>query len=144
MEDLHFTEMFENHPSKLVAAILSMLLMIVGTMLEFTIVRYERDKSNRTLINQLLSSLITLSNIPSFLIQVAFTFHYLVTPLPAFVCYVDLVLRPTIVMMFILFLDAMAITRFMFIFHTKNPTGFQDDFWNLFLSLWITRYFFVG
>jgi hypothetical protein len=33
--------------------------------------------------------------------------------------------------------DAAIIVKYIFIFHLKNPTVIQDDFWNLFINLWI-------
>ena len=38
----------------------------------------------------------------------------------------------------LMILDAMIITRYSFVFYLKNPTSTQDDFWNLFINLWIT------
>ena len=38
---------------------------------------------------------------------------------------------------FIMFIDALALTRYIFIFHLKNPAAFQDDFWHLFINLWM-------
>ena len=40
-------------------------------------------------------------------------------------------------MIYILFLDAGCIVRYCFVFHTKNPTAFQHDFWKMFLCMWI-------
>ena len=37
---------------------------------------------------------------------------------------------------FLTFLKAIAISKYIFIFWMKNPGSLNDDFWNLFLSLW--------
>ena len=36
----------------------------------------------------------------------------------------------------LLMFDWIIIVRYLFLFYLKNPTALQDDFWNLFLSLW--------
>jgi len=36
-----------------------------------------------------------------------------------------------------LYLNAIAITRYLFIFWLKNPAAFQNEFWNVFLKRWI-------
>ncbi len=38
----------------------------------------------------------------------------------------------------LMLLDAMIIVRYSFIFHLKNPTSAQDDFWNFFINLLVT------
>ncbi len=37
-----------------------------------------------------------------------------------------------------LYLDSIAITRYIFIFCLKNPAAFKNEFWNVFLRSWIT------
>jgi hypothetical protein len=36
----------------------------------------------------------------------------------------------------LLYLDAIIIARYTFLFHVKNPTALQDDFWRLFPDCW--------
>ncbi len=33
--------------------------------------------------------------------------------------------------------DAIIIVKYVFVFHIKNPTTIQDDFWTIFINLWI-------
>ena len=56
---------------------------------------------------------------------------------PELICYFDLIVKPGIAMVTILFLDAIAIVRYIFVFHRKNPTVTQDDFWNCFICIWV-------
>lgn len=37
----------------------------------------------------------------------------------------------------ILFMDAMTITRYVFIFWQKNPAIFQNAFWNWLINMWV-------
>ena len=43
-----------------------------------------------------------------------------------------------------MFLDAIMISRFMFIFVLRNPSAFQDDFWSLFGNIWILSFCCIG
>ena len=38
----------------------------------------------------------------------------------------------------------MTLARYVFIFHLKNPARFQDDFWHLFLNIWIVGFGLVS
>jgi hypothetical protein len=38
---------------------------------------------------------------------------------------------------FLLFIDAIIVARYFQIFWMKNPLSFQDDFWCLFVNIWI-------
>jgi hypothetical protein len=51
-------------------------------------------------------------------------------------CHLDTILRNVVPMIALLLLDAIIIVRYIFIFHLKNPTALQDDFWKLFINLW--------
>ena len=43
-----------------------------------------------------------------------------------------------------MFMDAIMISRFMFIFVLRNPSAFQDDFWSLFGNIWILSFCCLG
>ena len=45
--------------------------------------------------------------------------------------------RRFLVTEFIMFIDTLALIRYIFVFHLKNPAAFQDDFWHLFINLWM-------
>jgi hypothetical protein len=46
-------------------------------------------------------------------------------------------MRGLVYMQAILFLDVIVIARYIFIIWMKNPLSFQDDFWYLFVNLWV-------
>jgi hypothetical protein len=39
-------------------------------------------------------------------------------------------------MLLMVFFNMGVIVRYLFTFHSKNPTAIQDDFWLVFLNLW--------
>jgi hypothetical protein len=113
-------------------------MTIVATPITFIIVKYEREKSNRTLINQLLSSMLVWTSVPSTANQILVVVRFMCVANPKVFCYLDLFFKPGIILTYIMFLDAILVVRYIFIFHTKNPTANQDDFWNCFLCIWMT------
>ncbi len=46
-------------------------------------------------------------------------------PFPESVCYLEIVLRSSLTMQGILYLDSIFIVRYLFVFHLKNPTDTQ-------------------
>ena len=36
----------------------------------------------------------------------------------------------------LIFLDASAVVKYLFLFHTKNPTAVTEGFWILFINIW--------
>ena len=142
-DEFFITGPYENHPSKIFAVCFSFALILVTSPINIIIVNYERDKSNRTLINQLLSSLIICNFFLSLFLQFSFCIRYIFGPVHEILCYLDLMLIPGTVMLHILFLDAIYIVRYIFIFHTRNPTVSQDDFWNCFLCIWMAGACFI-
>ena len=54
-----------------------------------------------------------------------------------FVCRVNSVLRNSIPMQCLLISDTIVVAKYVFLFHMKNPTALQDDFWNGFINIWI-------
>jgi hypothetical protein len=62
---------------------------------------------------------------------------YLVAPTYDFLCRTNFVFGVTTAIHTILLHNAAIIVKYIFIFQLKNPTVIQDDFWNLFINLWI-------
>jgi hypothetical protein len=48
----------------------------------------------------------------------------------------DYLVKNIIVLKILLFSNFTIIIRYIFAFHSKNPTAVQDDFWTFFLNLW--------
>ena len=58
-------------------------------------------------------------------------------PAPQIFCFAKTIIRSAYVTQTFLYFDAIALTRYIFIFWLKNPAAFRDDFWYIFLSSWI-------
>jgi hypothetical protein len=44
----------------------------------------------------------------------------------------------------IILLDSLVVIKYIFIFHLKNPTAVQDDFWKVWINLWTFVYFLLS
>jgi hypothetical protein len=130
-------EPFKFYASKVVAIVVSFLGGLIGNPVMYFIIQYERDKHYRTLINQILSLILYNTMIFGGMVQFVKLYHYSVGSLHWFFCYVDVFFSPICMMVTCLFLNAMCLIRYLFVFHLKNPNAMQNDFWKLFLAMWV-------
>jgi len=65
-------------------------------------------------------------------------------PMPKLFCHIKAIARPMYITQALLYLDAMAITRYIFIFVLKNPAAFNDTFWIRFVNIWIKSVSVIG
>ena len=63
--------------------------------------------------------------------------RFIFGPLPPMACFWHFLLRKTLVNQHLLLFDGIILMQYIFIFWVKNPSTFQDEFWNLFLNLWV-------
>ena len=116
----------------------SLLLSILQSTFIFTAqhlgLMLEPDKPNFILLGK-----VATNNFTSLLF-----FRYIFGPTPLFLCNFNLFLKRTLTAQFMMFMDAIMISRFMFIFVLRNPSAFQDDFWSLFGNIWILSFCCIG
>ncbi len=62
---------------------------------------------------------------------------YFYHPFPQWICFLQIILRHTIVLRLMLLVDAMVLARYILIFWLKNPLKFQDDFWCHLVNTWV-------
>ena len=123
--------------------VFSIIIFILVTPVLYLIIQFEKDKHNRTLINQLVTVLVYIVTIPNILLEFLSLYLFIFNGTHEVFCYMDLIFRPSLVMLNILVIDAIGIVRFVFIFYLKNPTATQDDFWKMFLVTWIIGFTFL-
>ena len=149
----HFCGFYKDTLSKLLFMAFAIFIHILNAALFYGIIWYERFGTDykRTLTNKITTlicwnglfdiPIVTLTNIAI----------YFFGPLNDKHCFLFLVFRNIIKSNIFLFLDAIIITRYIFIFWLKNPASVNDGFWSaligfltiLFSSLLnLTVYFF--
>ena len=52
-------------------------------------------------------------------------------------CHIMIFMRQFFITEVVMLMTGLALVRYCFIFHLKNPSAFLDDFWHLFINLWI-------
>ena len=135
----YFDGLFENRPSKVVGVVSASFLTVTVSLATYGLIWFERFGSDlkRIFINKMVSS-ICWSILAWFLIiQIPDLVIYFYRPFPEMFCFVHLILRNVIVSQILLFFDAIIIVRYILIFWLKNPLSFHDDFWYIFINLWV-------
>jgi len=127
---------FEENSAKTGGLVLFGFWAVISYPLFYYALEYEKDQSNRTLINELVAGIVMLQMTTTFLVNLTSFTLFSFGPLPTYVCHFDEIMRPVQIFQIILLLDAILIVRYMFVFHLKNPTATQDDFWTFFIILW--------
>ena len=128
---------FDNHVSKIFALSMASAFSAAMVPLMIGIIWYEKDNHSRTLINQLLSSLMYWMLIWIIAIQPPTFWILAFGPLSsATFCALHSFIRNAFIIQCLFIQIATLVTRYIFIFHLKNPTALQDDFWNIFINMW--------
>jgi hypothetical protein len=126
-----FEIVYQNRPSKFVILSLAVILFPIKMSLLYSITWYERFGCDlkRTLINKFVSSTcwsgIGLITFALSLNLIRFTFG----PLPKPVCWIKSLIVSASLANILVFIDAIILARFVFIFVLKNPAALHDDFW---------------
>ena len=131
----YFNLAFESGPIKsgVIAAFFLSAIILIPFI--YGIIWYEHFGSDhkRILLNRLVSS-ICWSGIEYYtLVQGLEVLRYTVGPLPVHVCLAHLVLKNAIHIQTVLFIDVIAVVRYLFMFWLKNTFGFQVRFNYIFL-----------
>ena len=56
-------------------------------------------------------------------------------PYPKILCDLDYLLKNILTLKLILFINVSLVVRYIFVFHSKNRTAYQDDFWIFYLNI---------
>ncbi len=98
----------------------------------------------RIFVHRLVSSLAFTAMGQLNLVQIPEILQYVTGPLPNWFCFWQYVLKNSIAMQEILYLDIITLVRYMFIFSIKNPATFQDEFWNFFINILVVSFSFLS
>jgi hypothetical protein len=134
----NFCGVFEHRTSKVLSISFAIISSAVNLILLYGIIWYEHYGTDfkRTLTNKLLTSICWTLMYGAFICSWDIV-RYLFGPLAKLICLFLVIAKNSIKTQTVLFLDAIVITRYVFIFWLKNPGRIDDDFWCWFLSLWI-------
>jgi hypothetical protein len=92
-------------------------------------------------MNQIISSALKTQIIGNFLVHFPITLRYLfANQSPELYCQTDFYIRHCQATHNLLLLLAFIIVRYIYVFHAKNITAIQDDFWICFLNIWTSGF----
>ena len=134
-----FKKLYENNAIKITIICFSVLSSMIVISLSYGIIWYEKfgTDQKRTLMNKLVASFSWIWLEWYLFAQAISTIGFCLGPLPSFVCAFSQIEKTSIKFQLLLCINAMQITKYIFIFHLKNPSAVQDSFWNLFINAWI-------
>ena len=127
---------YDNNITKILGLIYAITVSAIITPLVYLVTQFERQNPLRLLLSQLFSKILLTGILFVIIVEVPNYFIYIVGPLPEFMCNIELVLRGALTISILILLNAILIARYIFLFHTKNPTATQHDYWTHFLSIW--------
>ena len=137
-----FCEFYERDLSKLFIILLGFLCNVVSSLLMYSIIWYEHfgADSKRILTNKIVSMICWNGIVGSQFLYFSNTGFYLFGPFPKWLCFFFSFLRLVIKTNYLMFLNAIIISKYVFIFWMKNPGSLKDDFWSFFIFLWIVGF----
>ena len=116
--------------------LLSTLTSIITLPVMLSIMEFEATCTNRSLINQLVSSDFVAMVCYILMVHTPLLVRHLIGPFPVFLCQLEFLIKNVITLKFMFSLNFRSITRYILVFKAKNPTAVQDDFWVRFLCIW--------
>jgi len=133
-----FCEFYQRDLSKLFIILFGFLCNVVTSVLMYSIIWYERfgADSKRILTNKIVSMICWNGIVGGQFLYLSDTGFYLFGPWPKWLCYFLGFFRLVIKTNFLMFLNAIIISKYVFIFWRKNPGSLKDDFWSVFIFLW--------
>ncbi len=113
--------------------------MLAGVPMLCSIIWFEKFGSDakRTILNKLVGSVCASALEWCFFVQMPELARYLLGPMPSWVCLTHSIVKNSILMQMLIFFDCITIFKYLFVFKLRNPGGFLDDFWTVFINIWV-------
>ena len=140
-EFYYFYNIYEPNLAKGVSMSFSAISITITSPILFFIILNDKNNNNRTLINQLVVSIMCCAMAWNLIVQTMtlclYTFHPINN---ALICHLSQLLSNITCLDCLILHDAIIIVKYIFIFQLKNPTALQDDYWRIFINLWILSF----
>jgi hypothetical protein len=142
----YFAGVFEKRLFTKISLSVSLIITAILVVLLLGIILFDQIRSDlkRIIITRLFCSGCWFSIGYLFLVQLVDIFRYIYGPLPEFVCFYHHVIKNAMSQQLLIILNLVVIFRYVFIFWLKNPAAFQDEFWHLFLVIWMSGFSLVS
>ncbi len=108
----------------------------------YSIIWFERFGSDlkRMFVNQTISSVCWSMLTWIIFIQIPEMIRYFSKPFSSIFCFSHLLLKNALIVQVFLFFYVSNMVKYLSIFWLKDPFNFQDDFWYLFVNLWVISF----
>jgi hypothetical protein len=135
----HFAFLLNDNPIRNISIVFGLIHVFIIPILLYSIIWYEKygTDNRRTILNMLMSSLCWILIEVCFTIELTEVFRFTYGPFPKYFCFLKTIVRGAFTTQVLLYIDAVAIVRYILIFWLKNPSAFKDEFWSMFISIWI-------
>ena len=142
----YFKSVYDLEPVRLATVSTSLVLTLFIIPSLFSIVWYDWNDfaQRRIFINRLLSSAFLVCIADLVLVQIPDILRYLTGPFSGPFCFLHYVLKNTFAMQQIMVFDIIAISRYIFIFWSKNPAAMPETFWIIFTNIFVTGFSFFS
>jgi hypothetical protein len=119
----------------------STLCSILITPIIYSIIWFERDNHNRTLINCLVSSALWVQIAWNVLVQPWTLVRYMFGPFDSpIICTLDVLIRNSTLVYINIIQNSIFVVQYMCLFHVKNPTALHEGFWQICINVWAFLY----
>jgi len=141
-----FSGVFEYRPSTMAGISVATIFGALASIMMIGILWYERfgSDSKRTILNKLVSVMYINCLIWALVVQVLEICRYISGPMFSPLCYFHSFLKNCLAIHLSLATVTNSFLRFLFLFILKNPEQFHDDFWILFINLWIIGFAMIS
>jgi len=140
LTDIHtdiFEGVYEIRVSKVIGIFISVINITFLSPAIYFMIWYERFQSNRSLVNQLVSSSCWTAFIFNFLVQTGEIILALKGSIYSPLCYIHTLLKIVLTIQYSWQAISISIIKYLYIFVLKNPSGLHDDFWCFYINILI-------
>ena len=134
-----FVGLMEHKPAKLISLTIAFLSIPLNVALLYAIIWYERygTDNRRTIMNKLVASQCLNLIFFTLFCQPLEYVSYFTGSLPQSLCFLNVILKNSTKTQILLFFDSTMIVQYLLIFWIKNPAAVNDEFWSIFITIWI-------
>ena len=137
-----FPALTENNPERIISLSISFCFSFVSVPFLYGIIKFESFGSDkkRSVLNIFTSMICWTLIALSLVIKIPEALRFIYGPMPDMFCCIQHASRYYIAPTIMLYYDAIAVARYIYIFWLKNPAGFDDQFWGFFIIICINMF----
>ena len=134
-EIISFEHYYELNLFKIICYIISVLSSLITIPLIYGIIWFEENNHFTTLINKFVASICWYQIIFIVIVNVTTAIHYIKGPANNFICSFELVVQNVGAMQAFFLLDAIVVTKYIFVHLIKNAVAIDEGFFRYFINI---------